>query len=144
MVLLGSGSELKNVNIENTALTESWNSTYDIQCYNGEYTLSNIKASGGNAGILVNGATVILGENIDVSGNHFGGIEVSKGVAEGLADAKLIVTAPITNTTEAYGKPTVWIDGDGATVEDSTGMTSTSEVKENQVQYYINAENATE
>ncbi len=143
LVLLGSGSELKNLNINNTALTESWNSTYGVQCYNGTYTLSNIKASGGNAGILVNGSTVTLGENIDVSGNHFGGIEVSKGAAEGLADAKLIITAPITNTTEEYGKPTVWIDGEGATVEDSTGMTATSDVVEDQVQYYINAENAT-
>ena len=60
-----------------------------------------------------------------------------------MADAKLIITAPITNTTEEYGKPTVWIDGEGATVEDSTGMTATSDVVEDQVQYYINAENAT-
>ena len=142
LVLLGDGSELKNININNTAMTESWNSTYGVQCYNGTYTLSNIKASGGNAGILVNGATVTLGENIDVSGNHFGGIEVSKGKAAGLSDAKLIITSPITNTTEAYGQPTVWIDGDGATVEDSTGMTQSSEIKEGQVQYYIDPENA--
>lgn len=142
LVFLGSGSEIKNVNVNNTALTESWNSTYCIQCYNGTYSISNVKATGGNAGILVNGATVTLGENINVSGNHFGGIEVSKGAAEGLSDAKLIITAPITNTTEAYGQPTVWIDGEGAIVEDSTGMTATSDVKENQVQYYINPENA--
>ena len=142
LVLLGTGSELKNINIENTAMTENWNSTYGVQCYNGTYTLSNVKASGGNAGILVNGAIVTLGENIDVSGNHFGGIEVSKGKAEGLPDAKLTITAPITNTTEAYGQPTVWIDGEGATVEDSTGMTSTEEVKAGQVQFYNDPANA--
>lgn len=142
LVLLGDGSELKNININNTALTESWNNTYGVQCYNGTYTLSNIKASGGNAGILVKSATVTLGENIDVSGNHFGGIEVSKDKAAGLSDAKLIITAPITNTTEEYDKPTVWINGSGATVEDSTGMTQNSEVKPDQVQYYIDPENA--
>ena len=142
LVLLGTGSELKNINIENTAMTENWNSTYGVQCYNGTYTLSNVKAFGGNAGILVNGATVTLGENIDVSGNHFGGIEVSKGKAEGLSDAKLVITAPITNTTEAYGQPTVWIDGEGATVEDSTGMTSTEEVKAGQTQFYNDPANA--
>lgn len=142
LVLTGDGSELKNININNTAMTENWNSTYGVQCYNGTYTLSNITASGGNAGILVNGATVTLGENINVSGNHYGGIEVSKGAAEGLPDAKLIITSPITNTTEAYGQPTVWIDGKGATVEDSTGMTQNSKVKEGQVQYYIDPKNA--
>lgn len=142
LVLLGDGSELKNININNTAMTNTWNSTYNVQCYNGTYMLSNIKASGGNAGILVNGATVTLGENIDVSGNKFGGIEVSKGQAEGLPDAKLIITAPIANTTEVYGQPTVWVDGEGATVKDSTGMTQNSEVKEGQIQYYIDPENA--
>lgn len=144
LVLTGDGSVLKNIVINNTALTDTWNSTYGVQCYNGTYEVSNVKCSGGNAGILVNGATVTLGENVDVSGNHFGGIEVSKGQAAGLSDAKLIITAPITNTTEEYGKPTVWIDGDGATVEDSTGMTATSDVKPDQVQYYNDPANATE
>lgn len=144
LVLLGDGSELKNIIIENKAMTENWNSTYNVQCYNGTYSISNVKCSGGNAGILVNGSTVTLGENVDVSGNYFGGIEVSKGVNPNLSEAKLIITAPITNTTEAYGQPTVWIDGEGATVEDSTGMTATTEVKEGQVQYYIDAANATE
>ena len=144
LVLLGDGSELKNITINNTAMTETWNSTYGVQCYNGTYTLSNIKASGGNAGILVNASTVTLGEGIDVSGNHFGGIEVSKGAAGGLGPAKLIVTAPITNTTEAYGQPTVWTDGEDATVQDSTGMTSSDTVKEGQVQFYNDPANATQ
>lgn len=144
LVLLGDGSELKNITINNTAMTETWNSTYGVQCYNGTYTLSNIKASGGNAGILVNASTVTLGEGIDVSGNHFGGIEVSKGAAGGLGPAKLIITAPITNTTEAYGQPTVWTDGEDAIVEDSTGMTSSDTVKEGQVQFYNDPANATQ
>lgn len=143
-VVTASGSEIKNVIVENTADNEEWTGTYCIQLYGGEYTVSNVTAKGGNAGIIVNGAKVTLGENVDVSGNVYGGIEVSKGEAEGLQDAELIVTAPITNTTEAYGKPTVWIDGEGATVTDSTGMTATTSVKPGQTQYYINAENATE
>ena len=108
------------------------------------YKPRNYKATGGNAGIIVNGATATIGENVDVSGNTFGGIEVSKGTGEGLGDAQLTVTSAITNTTEAYGKPTVWTDGEGAIVIDQTGMTQNSEVKEGQVQYYIEAENASE
>lgn len=69
---------------------------------------------------------------------------MSKGSNPGLGDAQLTINSTITNTTEAYGKPTVWIDGEGATVVDNTGMTSTTEVKEDQTQYYLNAENATQ
>lgn len=99
--------------------------------------------TGGNAGILCNSAELTLGSNINVSGNAFGGIEVSKGKNEQLRDSNLIVKKKIINTTEAYGKPTVWIDGSNATVDDSTGMFSSDSVKEGQIQYYLNNENLT-
>ena len=143
-VVQADGASVTDLTIQNTAATTDWNSTYCIQFYNGTYDISNIKATGGNAGILVNSATATLGEGVDVSGNNFGGIEVSKGAAPGVPDAHLTITAAITNTSEAYGKPTVWTDGENATVVDQTGMTSNSEVKEGQVQYYLNEENSHE
>lgn len=137
LVVTASGAVIKNLIVENTADNTDWTGTYCIQFYNGTYDISNIKATGGNAGIIVNGSTATIGENVDVSGNVFGGIEVSKGTSTSLGDAKLTINTPIINTTEAYGKPTVWIDGEGASVVDNTGMTATTEVKENQTQYYL-------
>lgn len=128
---------VKNLTVENTADNTDWTGTYCVQFYSGTYDISNIKATGGNAGIIVNGSTAIIGENVDVSGNVFGGIEVSKGTDASLGDAKLTINNSIVNTTEAYGKPTVWIDGEGASVVDNTHMTATTEVKENQTQYYL-------
>ena len=144
LVVTGSGAVVTNLTVENTADNEEWTGTYCVQFYNGTYEISNITATGGNAGIIINGSTATIGEGVDVSGNAFGGIEVSKGTGSGLSDAQLTINSTITNTTEAYGKPTVWIDGEGATVVDNTGMTSTTEVKEDQTQYYLNAENATQ
>ena len=144
LVIVASGAVVENLTVANTADNSEWTGTYCVQFYNGEYTISNLKATGGNVGIIVNGATATIGENVDVSGNSFGGIEVSKGTVEGLGDAQLTVTSAIINTTEAYGKPTVWTDGEGAIVIDQTGMTQNSEVKEGQVQYYIEAGNASE
>lgn len=137
LVVTASGTVVKNLTVENTADNTDWTGTYCVQFYNGTYDISNIKATGGNAGIIVNGSIATIGENVDVSGNVFGGIEVSKGTSASLGDAKLTINNSIVNTTEAYGKPTVWIDGEGASVVDNTGMTATTEVKENQTQYYL-------
>lgn len=144
LVVTGSGAVVTNLTVENTADNEEWTGTYCVQFYNGTYDISHITATGGNAGIIVNASTATIGEGVDVSGNVFGGIEVSKGTQPGLGDAQLTINSTITNTTEAYGKPTVWIDGEGASVVDNTGMTSTTEVKEDQTQYYLDAGNATQ
>lgn len=144
VVVTANGTHIHDITIENTANNEEWTGTYCLQLYNGTYSIENVKATGGNAGIIVNGSTVTVGEGVDVSGNAFGGIEVSKGANEGLSDALLIVNSKITNTTEAYGKPTVWTDGEGASVTDNTGMFTNDTVKEGQVQYYLEESNSTE
>ena len=138
LVSTHSGTTIENVTIENTVATEEWSSTYGIQCYNGDYTIRNCKVSNCNGGILVNSANVTLEGTIDVSGNKFGGIEVSKGSASGLGNATLNVNgATLVNTTEEYGKPTIWTDGEGNTVNGVEAMFANSEVKPNQVQYYL-------
>ena len=84
-----------------------WNGSYGIQAYQSKVTLKNISVTGADGGILVNGAEVVLEGVVDVSGNEFGGIEVSKGYGvESMP--KLIGSAEnLKNDTEEDGKPTV-------------------------------------
>lgn len=140
LVSTHSGTIIENVIVENTVATEDWSSTYGIQCYNGNYTIKNVTAKGGNAGILVNSANVTLEGTIDVSGNEFGGIEVSKSSNTQLQPSTLNINgATIVNTTEEFRKPTIWIDGveDGNVVNGAESMFATTELVENQIQYYL-------
>lgn len=110
-------STVENVDIASTADNTEWQSSYGIQFYTGEHTLKNATLSGGNAGVIVNSATLNLEGTINVSGNTFGGIEVCKSGAGTQTRAAMpagvlnINGATIINETEAYGKPTIWIDG---------------------------------
>ena len=124
------------------AATDSWSSTYMVQVYDGQgYQLNNCTLTKGNAGLLVNGASAVI-DNLNVSGNTFGGIEVSKGVVATIG-SKLTINGTLTNTTEEYGKPTVWIDGenDGNSVV-GKDLFENSEVKVDQIQYYLVEENS--
>ena len=117
--------------------TEEWTSTYATQLYNAEgFVINNSKFTGANGGLLVNGATATI-NNVDVSGNTFGGIEVSKGTAAN-KPSTLTIEGTLTNTTEAYQKPTIWIDGkdDGNTVTGGT-LYSSDTIKDDQIQYYL-------
>ena len=93
-------------------------------------------------------ATVNLEGTVDVSGNTFGGIEVCKGSNPDLTAGVLnIGTASIVNTTEAYGQPTIWIDGNTDDVGIVNGAESMTMVEvahgdTTQKQYYLNAENS--
>lgn len=84
---------------------------YAIHAWNtSNVVLQDVKATGANAGIYVNSSTVTLKGTIDVSGNGFGGVEVSKGKSpEG--DLKLTVNGAVRNDSEKYGQPTIWVDG---------------------------------
>lgn len=120
-ITLTANSTVENLTIENTADNTEWNSSYGIQFYTGEHTLKDVKLTGGNAGIIANSATVNLEGTIDVSGNTFGGIEVCRSQTSAKAKSGEKDTMPagvlningatIVNTTEAYGRPTIWIDG---------------------------------
>ncbi|SHI12566.1 parallel beta-helix repeat (two copies) [Sporobacter termitidis DSM 10068] len=121
-----------------------WQGNYVLQVYNTTgVTLRNIKLTGGDAALLVNGSAVTLAGTVDVSGNEFGGIEVSKGA--GLAnDSSLTVTGvTFTNTTEEYGQPTIWLVNDQGTVTGADALTQNTTVKADQTQYYLVEANAT-
>ena len=134
-------STINDLTVESNG-TDSWTSTYTTQVYSGQgYIINNCKFTGGNAGLLVNGTTANI-SNIDVSGNTFGGIEVSKGAAA-TTGSTLYINGQLENTTEAYGKPTVWIDGvdDGNSVFGGD-LFKNDTVKEDQIQYYLNKSNS--
>ncbi len=97
-----------------------WGGIYLLQVYNTTATIKNIKLTGGNAGLLVNGSKVTLIGTIDVSGNGFGGIELAQGAnIESTSHLILGENANIVNTTESSDRPTIWVpkDSDPAILE---------------------------
>ncbi len=113
----------------------TWVGTYAVQVYNSTATLHNVTATGANGGIMVNNSNVTLTGTVDVSGNGFGGIESSNG------SVLTVSSASFTNTSEVYGKPTLWEDGlTGTTVVNYGSITRIE--KGSQYQFYLSADNA--
>lgn len=104
------GAVIENVTVEGNTLLGNWNSAYGIQVYDTkDVVLSDVTISGFDAAILVNGSEVTLEGTVDVSGNEFGGIEVSKG--SGLSNASVLtVNGEVVNSTEADDAPTAWTE----------------------------------
>ncbi|NLY45277.1 MAG: hypothetical protein GX053_04720, partial [Tissierella sp.] len=93
-----------------TGDADKWQGNFVLHVYNTKgVTLKDLGLTGGDAGLLVNGSEVTLEGTIDVSGNQFGGIEVSKGIAVGLKSSVLTVNGKLVNNTEESGEPTIWL-----------------------------------
>ena len=132
---------IKSLNIKMNDEEGKWNGSYGIQVYGANVKLSDISVSGADAAVLVNGAEVELGGKIDVSGNEFGGIEVSKGAGvetmpklSGKADS-------LKNDSESASNPTIWIDKVSEltdSVVDVEGMESIDVVEKDQKHYFVN------
>lgn len=125
----------------------SWDSTYVLQAYTVNVTLKNIALSGANGGLLINGANVTVEGTLDVSGNHFGGIEL--GMGDNVTDYPVVNfdNATIVNTTESKTVPTIWSDGvdqDKVTVKYNGVEAAAYENVKGQVQLFLNAENTPE
>ena len=115
---------------------DTWTGTYAIQVFSGSATLNNITTTGADGGIFANNSTITLTGTIDVSGNEFGGIEVSNG------NPVLNATeATLVNTTEEFRKPTIWTDKTPNAVVNVKDMVENKFVKDEQVQYYLNENN---
>lgn len=124
------------------------NNAYILHFYNNtnQVTVKNIKLTGSNAAILVNGANVKLTGTIDVSGNGFGGIEVSKGTDVTTSSQLDVSGAVLKNDSEIRTtNPTVWMDnystdsGSLTLVENSTQELHSRILGEkNQMHYYLN------
>ena len=104
----------------NSSSNTVWGGIYILQVYKTTATIKNIKLTGGNAALLVNGSTVTLEGTIDVSGNGFGGIELGKGSDVNTAPHLILSNnSEIINTTETANSPTLWVPSDttGAILE---------------------------
>ena len=118
-----------------------WQGNYVLEVYNTtDVTIGNIKLTGGDAALLVNGSAVTLTGTIDVSGNAFGGIETGLGSGLETQPTLTVTDATLVNSTEIYGQPTIWEDGVAA--NRVIGCTFTKITKGIQPQYYLDANNA--
>ncbi len=90
-----------------------WGGIYVLQVYKTMATIKDIKLTGGNAALLINGGNVTFEGTIDVSGNGFGGIEIGQG--QGVTETgKLALkdNAEVVNKTEKENAPTLWVPED--------------------------------
>ncbi len=120
---------------------------YVFQAYKTTLSIKNLKIAGGDAAIYANGSTLNLQGTVDVSGNEFGGIELSRGSGVIGTPTLNAVGANVVNATEVNAKPTVWVDkasdatkGAGSVVNGS--FVKTTHIGADQHQYYLRAENA--
>ena len=98
---------------------------YVIQAYDANVTIKNITLTGGNVGLGINGANVVLEGKIDVSGNGYGGIELTKGASQTLSVPSLTMNnVTLVNDSETETTPTLWTDN-----------LTTEEVEEMNVEY---------
>lgn len=137
---------VNDLTVEMTA-QDGWQGNYAIQVYNAEgVVLNNITASNGDAGLIVNASKVELTETTKLLNNEFGGIEVSKGTAEGLEKSELTVTGTISMNNEERTVPVIWIEPNQGTVtgEGVADYYVTTETNsKNQTYYYSSEEFAT-
>ncbi len=143
LILVTSDSvTLKNLTVSGTKTQETWNEgEYGIKVYDAEnVTLEDITVTTTNAGIQVNGSTVILEGTTTVTGNTFGGIEVSKGAATPSAGTLTVNGTIVSTDTDV---PAIWIDGntDGNTVTGVEALTDfIPTTKQNQTWYITDAQ----
>lgn len=139
---------IDNITINNSADAQTWNSIHGMQLYGSKFDLTNVSSHGNNAGLYINSGNVTLNGTIDVSNNTFGGIGVGKSSSEGSVAGVLNINgATIVNTSEAYGKPTIWIDGNTDDIGIVTGADSFTMIEVNkgdsiQKQYYLDPSHA--
>ena len=90
-----------------------WAGIYVLQVYKTNATIKDIKLTGGNAALLINGSVVKLEGTIDVSGNGFGGIELGKGANVSEAPrVDLDSSTELKNESESNDRPTLWVPDD--------------------------------
>ncbi len=144
-VIGAKGVSVKALSMKLQDETGKWNGSYGIQAYGAELSLADVSVSGADAAVLVNGAEVALEGVVDVSGNEFGGIEVSKGSGVETAPKLTGDASNLKNDTESETAPTIWIDKvselTDAAVE-VTGLTQIEKTEKDQMYYYLSAKNS--
>lgn len=97
-----------------TGDADGWQGNYVLQIYKATgVSINSIRLHGADAGLLINGSTVVLTGHTWVNGNEFGGIELAKGSGVS-THPRLIVpsgfTFSIQNGVESPTYPTLWAD----------------------------------
>ena len=132
---------VKRLDIKMNDEEGKWNGSYGLQVYGADAELSDISVSGADAAVLVNGAEVALGGTIDVSGNEFGGIEVSKGTGVETMPKLTGEADSLKNDSESASNPTVWIDKVSEltdAVVEVEGLESIDIAEKDQKYYFVN------
>ena len=92
LVISGDNSVVNDLTIEMTEKAE-WQGNYALQVYDATgVVLKNYAGTKADAALLINGATVELTGTTVVTGNEYGGIEVSRGTNPELENSRLVVT----------------------------------------------------
>lgn len=121
-ILVTAGATVQNVTVSGPNTTASgWDGgEYGIKVYNATgVTLSNVAVTAANAGILVSSSDATMTGTITVSGNEYGGIEVSK--ASSLTKAGNLNITDATIVCADENVPAIWIDGTTASEGVVTG-----------------------
>ena len=147
IVVQNADVTVKDLTVTMEGAQEGWKGCYALQAYNvKDITFEDITANGADGAMNINGAEVTLKGAINVSGNEFGGIEVSRGesLKDTNAQGKLIIdNVTWTNNDEAYTKPTIWVVKDQGSILPEDGFAKNDgDAKPDQIQYYLDAANA--
>ncbi len=112
----GNGHTMKYVGTfgkDNSKDNKVWGGIYVLQVYKTNATIKDIKLTGANAGLLINGSEITFEGTIDVSGNGFGGIELSQGKnVEETSKLSVKDGGNIVNKDETKETPTLWVPED--------------------------------
>lgn len=121
-----------------------WQGNYVMEVRNTKgANIDNIKLIGGDTALLVNDSDVTLTGKIDISGNKFCGIEVSKEII-GLENSTLTANGTLVNGTEAYNLPTINLVKDKGIVIEKNIPSTILNVRINEIQYYLVDTNSVE
>lgn len=140
--------EADNVTVQNLTVHMTnddplWEGHYGIQVYDStDVTLQNLISTGEDGGFIINGSTVTMKGTINVSANEFGGVEISKSDSLTNFSSLDVTDTTFENTSEAYAKPTLWIDGDltqNVVIGDSGQFTRAN--VNGQIQFYLDPAN---
>lgn len=147
LIVSGDSSKVNQLTFHMTSNDGGWEGRYGLQIYDSTgVTITNITSTGEDGGILINGSEVTLEGTIDISGNEFGGIEVSKGSVAPNNSTFTVSAATFINTSETHNSPTIWVENGQGTVvgADTAGLTEFDNTEKGQTFYYVNAANVNE
>lgn len=114
LLIQADGVVINDLTVEMTN-EDKWQGLFAVQVFDATgVKLKNFTGTKADAALLVNSSEVKLEGNIDVSGNEFGGVEVSETNTEGVDNAPAldVTSAILVNESESFKEklPTIWED----------------------------------